>query len=336
MYWLEIKYLDILSTRIRNFKRKSGTLWNMSCPICGDSSKDKRKARGYVYLKEGKLLYHCHNGCGTMNIPRFLKAVDEFVYNDFILEKMMENPKKEPDPILTMKKPRFISDTALNELKKVSQLKHDHYCREYVDGRQIPTPFHSRLFFAPMFMAWVNGFIPGKFSDDALRHDGAALVIPFLNREGRLHALQGRYFQGDVRYITIVLDESVPKVWGIDRYDRGNRAYVLEGPIDAMFLPNSVATAGGVEISALRYLNLDNSVIVFDNEPRSKETVSKIRKCIKHGLSVCVWPEYIHQKDVNDMVVHGKMKSSEVREIIDRNTFSGLRAELQLNEWKRV
>jgi hypothetical protein len=103
-----------------------------------------------------------------------------------------------------------------------------------------------------------------------------------------------------------------------------------------MFLPNSVATAGGVEISALRYLNLDNSVIVFDNEPRSKETVSKIRKCIKHGLNVCVWPEYIHQKDVNDMVVHGKMKSSKVREIIDRNTFSGLRAELQLNEWKRV
>jgi hypothetical protein len=336
MSWLEIKYLDILSTRLRNYKRKSGSLWNFSCPICGDSDKDKRKARGYVYVKEGRLRYHCHNGCGTMSIPNFLKRVDEFVYNDYVIEKMTENPRQEPDPVLTMKKPRFIADTALNELKKVSQLPHDHYCRRYVDGRKIPTTFHHKLFHAPKFMAWVNGFIPKKFDDSAIKFDRSALVIPFINREGRLHALQGRFFEGNTRYVTIQLDESIPKLWGLDRYDRGNRAYVLEGPIDAMFLPNALATAGGVEISTLKYLNLDNSIIVFDNEPRSGETVGKIQKCIKHGLKVCIWPDGLQEKDVNDMVIHGKMSMNEVREIIDRNTFSGLRAELQLNEWKRV
>jgi hypothetical protein len=185
-------------------------------------------------------------------------------------------------------------------------------------------------------MAWVNGFIPKKFDDSAIKFDRSALVIPFINREGRLHALQGRFFEGNTRYVTIQLDESIPKLWGLDRYDRGNRAYVLEGPIDAMFLPNALATAGGVEISTLKYLNLDNSIIVFDNEPRSGETVGKIQKCIKHGLKVCIWPDGLQEKDVNDMVIHGKMSMNEVREIIDRNTFSGLRAELQLNEWKRV
>lgn len=336
MYWLEIKYLDILSTQIRNFKRKSGTLWNMSCPICGDSSKDQRKARGYVYLKEGKLLYHCHNGCGTMTVPKFIKAVDEFVYNDFVIEKMMESPKHEPDPITNMKKPKFIADTALSELKKVSQLPHDHFCKLYVLQRAIPNPFHARLFFSPTFQSWVNRILPGKFDEKALKYDRPALVIPFVNREGRVHALQGRYFNGDVRYVTIILDESIPKLWGLDRYDPGHRGYVLEGPIDAMFLPNAVATAGGVEISTLRYLNLENAVVVFDNEPRSKETVSKISKCIKHGLKVCIWPDGLQNKDVNEMITDGKMTSNEVREIIDRNTFSGLRAELQLNEWKRV
>jgi hypothetical protein len=336
MDWLEVKFIGVLSTQLRNFKRKSATLWNFSCPICGDSLKDKRKARAYIYEKQGRLLFHCHNGCGTMNVPRFIKAVDEFVYNDYIIEKMMESPKHEPDPILTMKKPRFITGSALSELRKVSQLPHDHFCRTYVDGRQIPTPFHSKLFFASKFMGWVNTFIPGKFDEDALKFDRPALVIPFINREGRLHALQGRFFSGGTRYVTIQIDESVPKLWGLDRYDRGSRSYILEGPIDGMFLPNAVATAGGVEISTLRYLNLESAVVVFDNEPRSSETTAKIRKCIKHGLRVCIWPDGLQQKDVNEMITDGKMTANEVREIIDRNTFSGLRAELQLNEWKRV
>lgn len=337
MSWLESKYIGVISTRLRNFKRKSGSLYNFSCPLCGDSTKDPRKARAYIYIKEGKYRFHCHNGCGTMGVPKFLKAVDEFVYNDYLVEKVMdEKSNQHLDPVLHYKKPKYIGDTALNELKKVSQLKHDHFCKQYVDERRIPTNMHHRLFFSPKFMSWVNTFVPGKFGESALRHDGPALVIPFLNSEGRLHCLQGRYFQGDVRYITIVLDESVPKIWGLDRYDKGSRSYVLEGPIDAMFLPNAVATAGGVELTTLRYLNLDNAVIVFDNEPRSRETVHKIEKCVKHGLKVCVWPEGLHEKDVNDMIIHGNLTPAAVREIIDRNTYSGLRAELQLNEWKKV
>lgn len=43
----------------------------------------------------------------------------------------------------------------------------------------------------------------------------------------------------------------------------------------------------------------------------------------------------IIMQDVNDMVLNG-MSASEIQEIINMNTFSGLRAELQLNEWKRV
>jgi hypothetical protein len=217
MSWLESKYIGVLSTRLRNFKRKSGSLYNFSCPLCGDSTKDPRKARAYIYIKEGKFRFHCHNGCGTMSVPNFLKRVDEFVYKDYLTEKIMENGgDKKPDPILDYKKPKYIADTALNELKKVSQLKHDHFAKEYVDRRRIPTTYHHRLFFAPKFMAWVNGFIPEKFNPGALEHDGPALVIPFINREGRMHALQGRYFEGDVRYLSLVLDESVPKIWGLD------------------------------------------------------------------------------------------------------------------------
>jgi hypothetical protein len=273
-----------------------------------------------------------------MSVPKFIQQVDEFVYKDYLTERFMEEGKgkPKPDPVLTIRKPAYITDTALNELKKISQLPHDHKAKQYIVGRSIPNEMHHRLFYAPKFMAWVNGFMPGKFDAKALRNDQDALVIPFLNAEKRMHALQGRFFSGGLRYVTIVTDESVPKLWGLDRYDRGHKGYVLEGPIDAMFLPNAVATAGGVEISTLKYLNLDNVVICFDNEPRAKETIKKIEKCIKHGLKVCIWPEGLHQKDVNDMVIKGGLSANHVREIIDMNTFSGLRAELQLNKWKRV
>jgi transcription elongation factor Elf1 len=338
MSWLESKYIGILSTRLRNFKRKSGSLYNFSCPICGDSAKDSRKARGFVYVKEGKFLYTCHNGCGTMGIPKFIKQVDEFVYNDFIIEKVMEgkSPEQKKDPVLDPSKPKYVTTTALNNLKKVSQLKHDHYCREYIDSRRIPTNCHHKLFHAPKFMSWVNTFMPGKFEQKHLHFDGPALVIPFVNKDGRMHALQGRYFEGDLRYITIVLDESVPKIWGLDNYDKSHKGYVLEGPIDAMFIPNAVATAGGTELSTLRFLNLDNTVICFDNEPRSKDTIKKIEKAIHHGMKVCIWPEGLAHKDVNDMIKDGGMTADNVRETIDRNTFSGLSATLALNKWKKL
>lgn len=336
MNWLESKYINILSSRLRNFKRKTGTLYNFACPLCNDSSKDSRKARGYIYVKSGSYRYHCHNGCGTMSIPTFLKRVDEFLYNDFIIEKVLERKALEPDPILDYKKPTFIKTTALNDIKKISQLKHDHFARLYVDSRQIPTNQHHRLFYAPKFMSWVNTFIPGKFNERALHYDSAALVIPFVNKDGRLHALQGRYFEGDVRYVTIITDESIPKIWGLDQYDRDSRGYVFEGPIDAMFIKNSVATAGGTELSTLKFLNTDNIVICFDNEPRSKDTVKKIEKSIASGMSVCIWPTDLPYKDVNDMIKDGGISADGVRDIIDKNTFKGLTATLQLNNWKKI
>lgn len=338
MSWLESKYIGIISTRLRNFKRKSGDLYNFSCPICGDSSRDQKKARGFIYLKGGEYRYTCHNSCGTMKIDKFFKLTDENVYHDYRMERLLNDKplEQKKDPILDPSKPKYVTTTALSKLKKVSQLKHDHFARRYVDGRLIPTAMHHRIFYCKQFMEWTNTIIPGKFNEHALRHDGPSLVIPFVNKDERMHAFQGRYFEGDVRYVTIITDESVPKIWGLDRYDRGNRGYVLEGPIDAMFLPNAVATAGGTEISTLRMLNTENLVVCFDNEPRSRDTVKKIDKSIRAGYKVCIWPDGLAQKDVNDMVTEGGMTPNNVRELIDRNTFSGLGATLRLNDWKKV
>ncbi len=52
MNWLETKYIGMMSTRLRNFKRKSHSLYNFSCNLCGDSEVDKRKARAGLPISE--------------------------------------------------------------------------------------------------------------------------------------------------------------------------------------------------------------------------------------------------------------------------------------------
>ena len=53
----------LISTRVRNFHEMGTDTFRWSCDVCGDSSRDRRKARFYVGRKGQDLLCFCHN-CG--------------------------------------------------------------------------------------------------------------------------------------------------------------------------------------------------------------------------------------------------------------------------------
>lgn len=341
MDWLDQKYVGLLSSRLRNFKRKSNSLYNFSCPLCGDSHKDKSKARGYLYDKNGKGVYHCHNCGASHSFSYFLKLVDSLLYQEYLVDKLGSNKSKEQTDldnfVAKMKKPVFMKEGPLKGLKKVSQLSPDHPIKKFVDNRKIPTPYHTKLFACPNFMNYTNSLVPDKFSKESLSHDETRLLIPFLDANKNVHAYQGRSLRPDskVKYITIVLDESVPKVYGLDSVDNKKIIPVLEGPIDSMFVPNAIATAGGDLVSAVKDLDKSNLVIVYDNEPRSKETVKKLDKAILNGYNVCIWPENLDHKDVNDMVLAG-MSPEFIHHIIKTNTYKDLAAKLALQKWSKV
>lgn len=340
MQWLEQKYVSLLSNRLRNYTRKSSSLFNFSCPICGDSESNKRKARGYIYEKKGKSAFHCHNCNASMSVPNFIKMVDQSLYNEFVMEKLKGEKSPEQKDLESfvekMKKPVFQTEGVLKGLKKVSQLSPDHPIKKYVVERMIPNPYHAKLFVCPNFKAYVNRLSPGKFSEDSLKKDETRLLIPFINKEKKVHAFQGRSFNNNsVKYITIVLDDDVPKLYGLDTVNFDRRCYVFEGPIDSMFVPNSIATAGGDLVSALNGIDKRELVVVYDNEPRSRETVKKIDKAIMQGYNVCIWPENLEHKDVNDMVKAG-LSPDFIRYIIDQNTHRDLKAKITLQRWSKV
>ena len=339
MNWLEQKYIGLLSSRLRNFKRKSGTLYNFSCPFCGDSHSNSKKARGYIYDKSGKSIYHCHN-CGvTYSFSNFLKLVDTSLYQEYSIEKISDNKNVQDDFdkfVEKMKKPVFMQSGPLKGLKKVSQLHHDDPIKKFVVSRKIPNEFHAKLFACPNFNRFVNNLLPNKFSERSLDFDETRLLIPFLDANKSVHAFQGRSLNNrGPKYITIILNEHVPKVFNLDKANFGRDVSVVEGPIDSMFLSNSIATAGGDLVSAVGSFNKDNLTIVYDNEPRSKETVKKLDKAIMNGYKVCIWPENFEHKDINDAVIAG-LTPEFIQYIIKQNTYKDLAAKLALQKWSKV
>ena len=59
--YIEQKYLLLASSQLSQFKKKNDYLYNFRCPLSVTLTNQKRRSRGYVFRKEQKLLYRCHN-----------------------------------------------------------------------------------------------------------------------------------------------------------------------------------------------------------------------------------------------------------------------------------
>ena len=336
--YIDTKYVNLITSRLTLFKRKHQGLYNFRCPFCGDSQKSKTKARGYLYQKRTDLFYRCHN-CGQSNtFSNFLKKLDGELHKQYVLERYKEGTTgistNTPDPEIKHDKPVF--HTKIN-LPRISDLNDNHFAKKYLVNRAIPPQFLSYLYYTEDFKSFVMKVTKREYD---LNEREQRIIIPFFNKDKQLITFQGRAFTNTLlRYITIKMDEDSPKIFGLDRLDLEKQFYVVEGPFDSMFLPNCIAMAGSdvnlrsqVEISGA----LDNHLgtMVFDNEPRNKEIISRMEKTIDFGWNVCIWPESVKQKDLNDMVINGTQESK-LTEIINTNTYSGLLAKTHLATWRK-
>ena len=340
MLYIDAKYAAILGTQLRNFRQVKPYLWNFSCPVCGDSTSKKTKARGYIFQLKTELVYKCHN-CGlSCNFGNLLKRVNSSLYDEFVLERYKENASKYTDHkdvgkfVKETKQVIEWEDEVLSTLKRLDKLDESHPAVKYLIKRQIPKQYWSKLYFAPKFKAFVNSVEP-KFQEPIV-DDHPRMIIPYFNKHGKCFAFQGRaYGDEQPKYYTIKVGEDVEKIYGLDRVDYGKRIYVVEGPIDSLFLPNAVAVSGSsFDTPTIRQL-LTNATIVMDNEPRNKDIVKLMQESIKSNHHIVIWPDTIQAKDINEMIVSG-LSMDEIESIISSNTVSGLEAQLKFNFWKKV
>jgi len=335
MLWVDTKYVGLLSFRLRNFKQKNQNYWNFSCPICGDSKKDPRKARGYVLLHKGGLIYKCHN-CGlSCSLANLLKRVDPTLHSEYTVEVYKEKVSSNPEiaqELLSPPPKKLNVDNILANAQNINDLPITHPALSYVIKRKIPKSKWDRLYFVPKFKQFTNS-VKNTFINE--NDDHPRLIIPFFTEEGKVFAFQARAFGNETpKYYTIKLDEEKEKIYGLERIDTKNRVYVVEGPIDSLFLPNAIAVTGSSFDTPIVRGMVDVATIIVDNEPRNNEVMKQLQKYIDIGYSVCIWPDEIKEKDINEMILSGK-STNEIKEIIDQHTYQGLTAQVKFNQWRK-
>jgi len=334
--FIDRAFLLRISPKLQRFTQKKDDLYNFRCPLCGDSQKNKTKSRGYVYRKKNDYFYMCHNcGAGT-NFYNFLEKVDPTLIKEYSLERYKNGDNNrsnhiEPDfQECKQETPKFKKSL---ELLSIDNLPEAHFAKVYVQQRRIPETFWSQLYYAEDFAAFIQNL---GIENTNLKEKDNRLVIPFYDKEKNLVALQGRALgESKLRYITLKLHDDNHKFFGLDRIDEDKMIYVVEGPIDSMFLDNAVATADSNLESITSIYDKSKITLVFDNEPRNKEIIKKIDDAIEKHYNVVIWPEMIDSKDINDMVLEG-FSPDEIQDIISKNTFVNLRAKAEFVNWKKV
>ena len=335
--YIDRNFLLQVSPKLQRFSKKKDDLYNFRCPLCGDSQKNKLKARGFIFRKKNDYFYMCHN-CGiSTTFYNFLREVDPNLLKEYQLERYKNGetgnnnyPKPEFEEFKT-EKPTF--KKAL-ELPTIDSLPKAHFAKNYVQQRRIPEAFSSQLYYAEDFATFIQSL---GIEKEGLHKEDKRLVIPFYDKEKNLVAVQGRSLgESKLRYITLKLHDDNKKVFGLDRANTESMIYVTEGPIDSMFLENAVATADSNLESITDCVDKSKVVLVFDNEPRNKEIVSKLEHAIDNHFNVVIWPEFMEEKDINDMVTKNNFSLDEIQDIVNKNTFVNLRAKMEFVNWKKI
>jgi len=329
MSYLDTKYINLASASLQKYKKVKTGLYTFRCPYCGDSKKNKNKTRGYIFSVKGDHVFKCHN-CGiTRSFSNFLKDHVPHVYDEYVMERYKEGTigGNVPKPDLTqfISKPKFEKRTV--DLETLSSLNNSHPAKQYILGRGIPENKLNRLYYCPKFKEWTN---TQKHTFFDTTTDEERIIIPLNSSDGNLVGFQGRSLspKAKMRYITVMLDENAPKLYGLDYLNTNDTIYIVEGPLDSFFLENSVAMCGS-DID-IRTFGWSDYIWVYDNEPRSRQITSKLSQSIDRGDKVVIWPDTIKVKDLNDMCNSG----INVKSVIQCNTYHGLEAKLQLSNWK--
>ena len=320
---VDSKYVGLVSSRLQKFKRVKADLYNFRCPICGDSQKNKNKTRGYIYSVKNNTNFKCHNCGASMSLNNFIKELDPMLHKQYTMEKFKEGHTGKnfvvEQPKFEFVKPIFKRNLNLPKASEVP------IASEYLTKRKLNP---EKFYFADKFKEWTN---TQKVMFDTIGRDECRIIIPMYNEDKNLIGFQGRSLVPNlVKYITVMLDEDAPKIYGLDQVDSSKPIYIVEGPFDSTFIQNAVAMCGSdVNIGSFGW---SNYIYVFDNEPRNREIVNRISKTIDRGDKVVIWSTSIEQKDINDMVLAGL----NVQSVVESNTYSGLEAKIKFNNWKKV
>ena len=322
MDFVDVKYINLISTRFQKFKKVKHNLYNFRCPICGDSQKNKNKARGYLYQVKNNTNFKCHN-CGVnVSFNNFLKQIDPVVYKQYTFEKFKEGHTGKS---FTVEEPKFKFEAPKFKPKlDLPKASANPDAKKYLENRKLNP---DNYYYTEKFKEWTNSL---QQTFDSTDKDQPRIIIP-LFYQNTLVGFQGRALgPSKVKYITVMLNDDAPKIYGLDEVQKTETVYITEGPFDSTFIRNAIALCGAD--GDIGKWGINDAVWIYDNEPRNAEIHSRISRVIDRGEKVVIWPSSIKEKDINDMVLSGL----NVQSVVESNIYSGLEAKLKFTTWKKI
>lgn len=325
----------------RNFKQVSLSpiKLNCSCMICGDSASDSYKARFWYYIYKNEAMVHCFNCDFSMGFSRFLSEQDEVLFREYLIERRKEETfgkdlTKKPEISKKLNK-TFTSIPTLDFCERLDGLSENHPIIKYVKSRMIPDEVLHRLYFTKQWQDLVN---KTKQTYDNPKPE-PRLVIPFYGKNKEIQAYQGRALSSNAnqKYMTIKAHEDASKIYGLDTIDESKEfVYIMEGPIDSLFIPNALAIAGGsLDLTSVPYL--DKRIWVLDNEPRHPDTIKRMNKLIEAKEKVLFWDDAPWKsKDINEMIKKDGATPKLIKEYIDNNWASDIMAKLRMTKFCKI
>ena len=336
MLWIEEKYINVLGHRLKLFKKVKHNQWSFRCPICGDSKTNAYKTRGGFYLHSRAVSYTmgCFNCGASMSFSRFLKLQDPYLYNEYAVELYKaKQDLTNHQPSKPIEEPKSKNKKLkLGDLECISDLDPDHPAIRYLVKRKIDPKYWDRLYFILRFKKWELEFRNEKVTH--IKDDHPRLIIPFFDMNGNITRISARSFGNETpKYIYIKVKDDASRVYGLDTVNPNKRVYVLEGPIDSLFIPNSIAV-GSADLIVPELKQYKDFVLVPDNQPRNLEVCMSIKKMVDSGNKVCLWDSQ-WGKDINDMIMNG-YTIDQIKDLIDKSTVNGIAAKLKFAQWVKV
>ena len=288
---------------------------NMACPYCGDSTTTARKKRGNLYWND--LCFHCYNCSAHASLDVFLADHHENFEGDDridVINYIKENRKHfslgESLDFHLFDKAKEISLT-FDEIAigfnvyPINSLTYQAY--PYLKSRLLHHKT-ERFAFDPrrrelyVFNLTPSGNIIG-FQTRALGSDNVGPKYKTWNIE-RIYSRLNRPLEVDEEELDNL--NKISMLFGILNVDMSRDFFIFEGPIDAMFMSNSIGLTG-VKKQIIEFNEIPTARYFFDNDMEGK---TRMIEKLKDGQTVFMWDKFLKDfdiptrkvKDLNDLV----------------------------------
>lgn len=340
----DVAFIRILGTQLEGFTSNGATTYNFRCPICGDSQKSKSKKRGYIYEDSGRYYFKCWNCNESLSFKNFLKRVSPPLYSDYVKETLAgsnvpTHPTREVMDVKVDAASEFKRRLHDKILEVCEPATGDHDGYRYLLGRGLSDNQMRDLYFVDninKITKQIEKYASRDYSDNL-----CAVVLPFRDVGGAITHIQLRILNGgeNFRYLTLTLDESKPKFFGLDRADFKQTVYITEGGFDSLFVRNGISVNHGALTSCVSEIkkHTSNFVLVYDMDYLTNLQINRdLVKAIECDYRVVVYDRATlnrtvkgkQVKDLNDLSNSGM---DDVTAYLQKRTFRSIQAKVELS-----